>query len=112
MENCVKTLKWETMKQKAKEQFWNVTNSNGGVFPNSSAFLAQLEAALEVPKRKPREVLKEWQDKGTEIIDKWDIRCCMKLAKCFPSCLPKNTPLNSIPTIGQDEKDDWVVIFN
>lgn len=106
----MKYLKWETMKKKAKEEFWNQTSLHG-TFPNNSLFLAQLEAILEIPKRKPREVLKEWEDKGTEIIDKWDIRCCMKLAKCFPSCLPKNTPITAIPKIDRDEQDNWIVIF-
>ena len=49
---------------------------------------------------------------GTEIIDKWDVRCCMKLAKCFEGCLPKNVSVNSVPLLDQDENGEWLVIFN
>lgn len=106
----MKIINWETMKKKAKEEFWQSTDPYR-CSPNANAFLALHAAVLEEPKRKPREVLKEWQDKGTEIIDKWDIRCCMKLAECFPSCLPKNIPLTTIPTIDQDENSEWIIIF-
>jgi len=107
----MKIIKWEAMKKKAKEQFWNKTDPYR-CSPLPSAFLAQLEAVLGMPKRKPREVLKEWRDIGTEIIDKWDVRYCMKLAKCFEGCLPKNVSVNSVPLLDQDENGEWLVIFN
>ena len=102
----MKTVKWETMKKKAMEEFWNGTSEYSN---NNVCFLALFGAMGG--KEKPRAILKEWQDYGTHLIEKWDIRLCMKLAELFPSCLPKGISVNSKAKVEMDEKANWVLIF-
>lgn len=109
-------LKFETIKRKALEEYYNRVGSlKHGIFGSEGApFLAlvgQIEQLNSTGKSRPAtDILEEWQDYGQKIIEEWDVRCVGKLAELFPSCVPaywKGQRL--LAYMADNENCDWMV---
>jgi hypothetical protein len=104
----MKSMKFETIKLKAQQEFCARTGGEGYQMGMPTTFLALIAAVGENPRRSPRSILRDWQDYGIKLIDSWDIRQVKKLIELFPSCAPtyfKRVPLQC----DMDEEGDWVV---
>lgn len=103
------SIRFDHLKVKALEAFQHKATYGHG-FPSEIQFLA-LCAAAQAPKwENPINLANEWIDYGIQLIEDWDIRCCMKLVAIFPSCLPKELH-NRVPNCDYDDKGHWRLYF-
>jgi hypothetical protein len=77
-------------------------------------FAAQIEEQCKAGKagkhRPATKILKEWEDYGVGLIDRWDVRCVGKLIELFPSCVPAHWQgKRLVAEIMDNENCDWVV---
>jgi len=106
-----KVIRWESMKRKAETEFIGRTSVSSIYCSGHMAMLA-LHAAAKLPRaQRPCDIMREWQDYGMETIRNWDVRCAMRLAELFPSCLPQY--LHGLkPEAGYGEDGEWLLVFD
>lgn len=106
--DTMKSMKFETIKLKAQQEFCRRTGAEGFQMGMPTTFLALIAAVGESPQRTPRAILKDWQDYGIKLISNWDIRRVKKLIELFPSCAPQY--FNHVPLeCDMDDEGDWAV---
>lgn len=99
------TIKWETLKKRAKKSL-----EGNQKFLDESA-LAAMDALREKAEFADwRGTAEEFRDEVFKYIDRWDIRCAMKLVKAFPWILPAKYH-ETTPCAEMNENSDWVLIF-
>ena len=107
----MRVIRWDLMKERAQEEFLHRFDPGYG-FPTGATFLALIESFTNpAGPRKPLAVMEEWKTYALSLIDRWDIRCCMKLAELFPGCLPKHLR-GRMPACAYDDKGHWVLTFD
>jgi len=106
----MKSFRWDHIKRAAQDAFL-ARFRRGSPFPSEGQFLALIESFCNPGgPRKPLVVMEAWDKYALNLIDNWDIRCCMKLVACFPDCLPA-IYRNQKPSCDYDEKGNWILIF-
>ena len=105
----MRTIRFETLKQKAVEQIRLQTSTAIAGFPGDCLFLAILEATRT--RKNPRKVIEEWTVKAEAIVQQWDVRMVAGLIKAFPAIVPASC-LTAKVTCDYSEAGDWVVMFD
>jgi hypothetical protein len=109
-EKRMKIYRFDNVKKRAKEEFDNRFR-RGCIHPSEGQFLALFASLSDLTPTKPLELMEEWERYAHNLIENWDIRCSMKLAELFPSCLPAHTKGRK-PTCEYDENGNWVLMFD
>ena len=101
----MKTVKFDTLKKKAKIQLEHMKFG----FQRDSAFLAAVVATNN--SEKAFNVLDGWYSAAEKLIDIWDVRMVAGLVRAFPAIAPKQFKSISCEML-DNENSDWVVTFN
>ena len=99
----MKTIKWNRLKEKVKDQ---LAQSRYLYDARPVNFLAVVPALASG--KHPKKLLDVWYADAMKIVDKWDIRLAAKLIECFPGVVGKYSAI----TCDMDEQGEWVVALS